>query len=490
MTVPPHDDERSERVGDLYAEFRLRQDDGEALDLDAFVKEHPVFAAELRALDRDERRLSKMSGVFGIGSPSMDPIDGTMSAVHGASPPDTPKASEPERRTKPAEPEQRIKPGERRRNAPRRTRELIDHIATRQNPFTRYSIERKVGQGSMGEVYRVWDQDLRRTLAMKVLSRGFGRLNTDQYERTLARFVAEAQVTSQLDHPSIVPVHDFGVTSEGQAYFTMKLVKGRELLSIIDERHGGAAGPDRSAWSLHRVIALIHRVCEAMSYAHHKGVLHRDLKPTNIMVGRYGAVYVMDWGLARILGSEHPDVLLAGGDVTFRVTSDRDSLMREEKDDHDRTRKGASVGTPAYMSPEQASGRNEHVDERADIYGIGAILYHVVAGHAPYTEPGKRTAVEAVLFRLQQGPPASVDAIAPNAPPELRAIIRSAMGRSPETRFQTMEQLADELEAFLEGRATSDAGPVAGSRKRRLILGVSVAAAVLVAGALGYLIGS
>lgn len=490
MTVPPQDDERSERVGDLYAEFRLRQDDGEALDLDAFVEEHPVFAAELRQLDRDERRLSQMSGLFGIGSSSMDPIDGTMSAVHGASPPDTPKATDPRQRIKPGEPERRIKPGERRRNAPRRTSELIDHIATRQSPFTRYSIERKVGQGSMGEVYRVWDQDLRRTLAMKVLSRGFGRLNTDQYERTLARFVAEAQVTSQLDHPSIVPVHDFGVTSDGQAYFTMKLVKGRELLSIIDEMHGGAAGPGGSAWSQHRVIALIHRVCEAMSYAHHKGVLHRDLKPTNIMVGRYGAVYVMDWGLARILGSDHPDVLLAGGDVTFRVTSDRDSLMREAKDNHDRTRKGASVGTPAYMSPEQASGRNEHVDERADIYGIGAILYHVVAGHAPYTEPGKRTAIEAVLFRLQQGPPTSVDTLAPNAPPELRAIVRSAMGRAPEKRFQTMEQLADELEAYLEGRATSDTGPATGSRKRRLILGVSVAAALVAAGALGYLIGS
>jgi len=244
-----------------------------------------------------------------------------------------------------------------------------------------------------------------------------------------------------------------------------------------------------NAWSLHRVLSLILKACEAMSYAHHKGVLHRDLKPTNIMVGRYGAVYVMDWGLARILGSDHEDVLLAGGDITFRVTSDRDGLLREAKEDHNRTRKGASVGTPAYMAPEQCGGDSETIDERADVYGIGAILYHVVAGHAPYTEPGRRIGIEAVVFRLAQGPPESIDAVAPKAPAELRAIIRTAMARAPGARFQSMQDLANELAAFLEGRGTGTAGEDTRSGRKARVVAL-VAAAAASAAAIGYALGS
>ena len=479
-------EERAERVADLSAEFRLRQDDGETLELDDFVREHPVFEIDLRELDRNERRLSQMSGIFGIGSAD-DASSELASNAEAERDPELPltPAIDP-----PAQAPSRIVPGGKKRTAPRRTRELVDHIVSRGNPFTRYSVERKVGQGSMGEVFRVWDHDLRRTLAMKILSRGFGRAQTEQHERTLTRFVAEAQVTSQLDHPSIVPVHDFGVSPDGQAYFTMKLVKGRELLSVIDEHHDARRTGEATDWSLHRLVATVHRVCEAMSYAHLKGVLHRDLKPTNIMVGRYGAVYVMDWGLARILGSDHQDVLLAGGDITFRVTSDRDGLLREAKESKDKTRRGASVGTPAYMSPEQASGRAEAIDERADVYGVGAILYHVVAGHAPYTEPGKRAAVEAVLFRLQQGPPAAIDSVAADAPAELRSIIRTAMARAPEARFQSMEQLAQELAAYLEGRSQGERDADADAKARRVKIAAAVAGVAAVAGAIGYLIGS
>ncbi|MEM9380109.1 MAG: serine/threonine-protein kinase [Planctomycetota bacterium] len=492
MSDGSQSEERAERVADLYAEFRLRLDDGEELSLDDFVGEHPVFEEDLREVDRNERRLSQMSGVFGIGSSvdalASDPAGSDGSNASDPGLPPTPPIAEPTPAPSPGQ--SSVQPGGKKRTAPRRTRELIDHIVSRRNPFTRYSVERKVGQGSMGEVFRVWDHDLRRTLAMKILSRGFGPARTEQHERTLTRFVAEAQVTSQLDHPSIVPVHDFGVSPDGQAYFTMKLVKGRELLSVIDEHHDARRTGEETDWSLHRLVATIHRICEAMSYAHHKGVLHRDLKPTNIMVGRYGAVYVMDWGLARILGSDHQDVLLAGGDITFRVTSDRDGILREAKESKDKTRRGASVGTPAYMSPEQASGRAEAIDERADVYGVGAILYHVVAGHAPYTEPGKRAAVEAVLFRLQQGPPAAIDAVAPHAPAELRSIIRTAMARAPESRFQSMEQLAQELAAYLEGRTAGEGGPGSGAKGRRVRVAAAVAGVAAVAGAVGYLLGS
>lgn len=454
----PVDDERLERATDLYAEYRLRLDEGEALDLERFVSEYPMFADEIRELDRNERKLAGIGDVFG-SAPTAAP---------------TPVAPSP------------LTPANKKRTAPRRTGELVDHIVSRPSPFTRYSFERKVGQGSMGEVFRVWDGDLRRTLAMKILSRGFGRLNTDQYERTLTRFVAEAQVTSQLDHPSIVPVHDFGVSPDGLAYFTMKLVKGRELRHVIDELHAESG----NGWTMHRVLGLVHKACEAMSYAHHKGVLHRDLKPTNVMVGRYGAVYVMDWGLARILGSDHEDVLLADGDITLRVTSDRDGMLREAGIDQNATRKGASVGTPAYMAPEQAGGGGEAIDERADVYGIGAILYHVASGRPPYTEPGKRTPVQTVLFKLQQGPPPSIDTVAPGAPAELRAIVRTAMARAPEARFQTMEQLANELAAFLEGGSGADAEAAARPRNLGLKIAVGAALVAAVAAAVGYALGS
>ena len=458
--------ERDERAADLYAEFRLRQDDGEKLTLDDFVAENAPFETELLEIDRNERRLAAMSGAFGLGAPG----PGQNS--------EEPAVGDEYRAPEPALPVRKLQPKSG-RPAPRHTKELIDGIVRRENPFLRYRLERKVGQGSMGEVYRVWDEDLRRTLAMKILNRGIARQSPESAERTLTRFVAEAQVTSQLDHPGIVPVHGFGVAPDGQAYFTMKLVKGRELLAIIDELHDAERFGTETDWSQGRVLGLIVKVCEAMAYAHHKGVLHRDLKPTNIMVGRYGAVYVMDWGLARVLGSADKDVLLADGDITFRVTSDRDALLREAKEHQHKTRKGASVGTPVYMAPEQAAGRTEFIDERADIYGVGAILYHLVAGHAPYLEPGKRIAVEAILFKVQQGPPVPIDTTAPQAPAELRAIIRTAMARDPSARFESMEQLGAELTEFLTGREHVPSG----SPDRSRIWWIAAGAAALGLGA-------
>lgn len=433
------DERRAERAADLYAEYRVRVDEGEDMTLDELIAANPLFADELRALDRDERRLARLTGSLGMGFPagaSHEPAMGTSHAESIATDAPPPAAAAPSAPEAPARPA-------------RRASDLIDTIAARDNPFVRYRIERKIGQGSMGEVFRVWDQDLRRSLAMKVLSRGLAHGGEADRERTLTRFIAEAQVTSQLDHPCIVPVHDFGVSPEGQAYFTMKIVKGRELLQVIEELHAPGAEDGDGEWTQTRVLGLMQKVCEAMAYAHHKGVLHRDLKPTNIMVGRYGAIYVMDWGLNRVLEGSYRDVVLDDGDITMRVTSDREALIRESTGDMNRTRKGASVGTPFYMSPEQAAGRAEAIDQRTDVYGVGAILYHLVSGHAPYSEPGRRIAVEAVLFRVQQGPPHSIDTVAPDAPPELRAIIRKAMAHSAGNRFQTMEQLAREIDAYL-----------------------------------------
>ena len=166
----------------------------------------------------------------------------------------------------------------------------------------RYEVIGEFARGGMGAILRVWDRELRRMVAMKVvLGRGNEETgNTPPVdEKTLGRFVEEAQITGQLDHPGIVPVHEIGLDTEEQVFFTMKLVNGDDLKTILKKQRQGEGG-----WTKARVLGVILKVCEAMAYAHSKKVIHRDLKPANVMVGRYGEAYVMDWGLAHVIGSE------------------------------------------------------------------------------------------------------------------------------------------------------------------------------------------
>src|SRR5262245_47103511 len=187
--------------------------------------------------------------------------------------------------------------------------DVLERLLRRSSAFTRYEIESEVARGGMGAILRVRDVDLRRVLAMKVvLNRGdvadASPEATRARTRLLGRFLDEAQVTGQLDHPGIVPVHELGLDREGRVYFTMRLVAGRDLEKIFELVRAGQEG-----WSTTRAVGALLKVCEAVAYAHSKGVVHRDLKPANVMVGRFGEVYVMDWGLARVLdGGEARDV--------------------------------------------------------------------------------------------------------------------------------------------------------------------------------------
>src|SRR5262245_13840869 len=210
--------------------------------------------------------------------------------------------------------------------------ELLGRLEAQSPRESRYRLEGEIGRGGMGAVLRVWDGALQRQLAMKVVAKdgrpsGEERLPPDP--RTLSRFLEEAQVTGQLDHPGIVPVHELGMDSEGRIYFTMKLVKGKTLKEVFEELADGQGG-----WTQARVLGVLLKVCEAMSYAHAKGVIHRDLKPANVMVGRFGEVFVMDWGLAKVLGREEnrdiriqPDIL-----ATSELLSSRRSLAEETPD--------------------------------------------------------------------------------------------------------------------------------------------------------------
>ncbi|MBL8737005.1 MAG: SUMF1/EgtB/PvdO family nonheme iron enzyme [Planctomycetes bacterium] len=329
------------------------------------------------------------------------------------------------------------------------TAEMLQRLARAPRlDLERYAIEGEVDRGGMGAILKILDRQLNRRLAMKVLlDREAPR---DELERQLAsqllgRFLEEAQVTSQLDHPGVVPVHELGLDQHGKVYFTMRLVKGRTAREVFAESHGGSTD-----WPLTRALEIVLRVCDTMSYAHDKGVLHRDLKPDNVMVGKFGEVYVMDWGLAKVLGQDDQRDLRIRpepADADGRV----DSARRRDADSDDGssvvTMDGQKLGTPSYMPPEQ--GRNEALDERADVYAIGAMLYHLLTGRAPYSTPGVKKPAYRILEDVAEGPPKAIEELQKGVPAELVAIVGKAMARERDGRYPTTAALAADLRAFL-----------------------------------------
>ena len=366
------------------------------------------------------------------------------------------------------------------------TTEVLGRLSNRAGS-TRYRLKGEVAEGGMGAILRVWDEDLRRHLAMKVMlgrrEAPSGNESTAIDRQQLARFLEEAQVTGQLDHPNIVPVHELGLDTQGHAYFTMKLVKGRDLKAIFDRVRTGEDG-----WNTIRALGVVQKVCEAMSYAHDKGVIHRDLKPANVMVGRYGEVYVMDWGLAKILGREDvKDIRLRPmpSSAVTMIRSDRKEAASDLPDSPLFTMDGDVVGTPAYMPPEQANGDIEAMGPHSDIYAVGAVLYHLLAGHMPYVREGEKASNYAVWRWVKDGPPPSLTREAPGASTELIAIADKAMARDRHDRYAHMTDLARDLGAYLEGRVVSayEAGAWAEGKKwirRNRALAASLAAAVVI----------
>ena len=232
----------------------------------------------------------------------------------------------------------------------------------------RYDLKRLLGEGGMGDVCSGRDRRLRRPVAVKVVQQRWkGNANIRR------RFVEEAQLTSQLQHPAIPPIYERGELPDGRPYFCMKVVRGRTLASLLEKR----ADPSDD---LPRLLGIFEQVCQAVAYAHSKGVIHRDLKPSNVMVGAFGEVQVMDWGLAKVLKdiAPAPAETVAPGPAASVVETDR-----AEQPEH-RTRAGSVLGTLAYMPPEQARGEVGNLDKRCDVFGLRAILCEVLTGSPPY----------------------------------------------------------------------------------------------------------
>jgi tRNA A-37 threonylcarbamoyl transferase component Bud32 len=225
----------------------------------------------------------------------------------------------------------------------------------------RFQLFGEIARGGMGAVLKARDPDLGRELAIKVLL----EKHRDKPE-LVRRFVEEAQIGGQLQHPGIVPIYDLGAFADRRPYFAMKLIKGRTMANLLEARVEPAV-------DLPRFLSIFEQVCQTVAYAHARGVIHRDLKPSNVMVGSFGEVQVMDWGLAKVLprggaadeSTPTPEPLVA----TARSGSDADD-----------SRPGSVMGTPAYMPPEQARGETARSDERADVFALGSILCEVLTG--------------------------------------------------------------------------------------------------------------
>ena len=317
----------------------------------------------------------------------------------------------------------------------------------------RYEVGEEIARGGIGRVLEVHDRELERTIAAKTLLSDVSPAPSETPRASpldvkpktihLARFLEEAQVTAQLEHPGVVPVHEVGYDFGGRAYFTMRRVHGKELTEVID-----LARSESEGWNQTRAVGVLVKVCQAVAYAHSRGVVHRDLKPGNVMVGAFGETYVMDWGLAKVAG--RPDA--HESDPMQSVQSARRLVNAQDPDSPLRTVAGTILGTPSFMAPEQASGQLERVGPSSDVYSLGAMLYVLLAGRLPYVPENSKLTPHTILGLVANGPPNPVGTLAPDAPLELIAICEKAMAREPADRYSSALEIAEDLQAHLDGR--------------------------------------
>jgi ABC-type multidrug transport system ATPase subunit len=306
-------------------------------------------------------------------------------------------------------------------------------VGTPTSAGLRFRLLREHARGGLGQVSVALDEEFRREVAVKEIQERFA---DDPESRS--RFLLEAEITGRLEHPGIVPVYGLGTREDGRPFYAMRLIRGVDLQAAIGAFHGagGAGAADQHDLEFRRLLRRFLDACNAVAYAHSRGVLHRDLKPANVMLGEYGETLVVDWGLAKLIdrpegggGSEATLPALAAGAQTVA---------------------GRAIGTPAFMSPEQAAGRLEQLGPATDVYSLGATLYCLLTGRPPF-EGGTAE----VLGKVQRGDFLGPRALNPTVSPALEAVCLKAMALRPEQRYPSVKALSEDVENWLADRPVS-----------------------------------
>jgi serine/threonine-protein kinase len=333
----------------------------------------------------------------------------------------------------------------------------------------RFRLLRPHARGGLGEVFVALDAELHREVALKQI---LEKHADDPVSRQ--RFVAEAEITGGLEHPGVVPVYGLGTYGGGRPYYAMRFIRGDSLKEAIEQFHADLSlknDPGRRSFELRKRLRRFLDVCNAVDYAHSRGVIHRDIKPANIIIGKHGETLVVDWGLAKAVGRADPSV----GEQTIAPSSSGSS----------ETMPGSALGTPAYMSPEQASGDLDRLGPRSDVYSLGATLYCLLTGKPPFEGED----VGEILRRVQRGdfvPPRQLESSLDAA---LEAVCLKAMANQPGDRYPSCRALAEDVERWMADEPVSAwAEPWTRKLLRWLTrhrTGVTGAAAAVLAGVVG-----
>ena len=326
----------------------------------------------------------------------------------------------------------------------------------------RYAIEKKLAQGGMGAVLKIDDHDFDRKAAMKIM---LSKLATNA--EATERFLDEARVTAQLEHPNIVPIHDMGVMEDGTLYFTMKMIQGTSWGDVVKQLRYVAkldpvnpkkspewqaefiAAAEKAApvWTEDEKLYSFLKVLDGVGFAHGKGVVHRDIKPDNIMIGGHGEVLVVDWGIAKVLNSSaNPEEKALA--ATLPKTAGEVSSLRGEGA-LSQTMEGSAMGTIFYMPPEQATGELDKIDARSDIYALGATLYEILS----LKRCIEGNSLPDLILKITGGELIPIKSVMPDIDPDLAAIVHKAMARQQEFRYQTCTEFADDLRRYMSGLA-------------------------------------
>jgi serine/threonine-protein kinase len=300
---------------------------------------------------------------------------------------------------------------------------------------TRYELSETLGQGGMGEVRVFRDRHIGREVALKVVHKKLGS-RSDMKER----FLREARVQGQLEHPAIVPVYDLARGPDGEPYFTMKRVRGRTLEQILDALKADDEEA-RKKYSLRKLLTAVSNICLALEFVHARGVVHRDLKPSNVMLGDFGEVYLLDWGLAKILGTKD-----TAEDPGASTTSSQERLTSAPSV---LTSAGTLLGTPGYMPREQLLGNALDIDGRADVYALGAVLFEMLTLRRLHAAGTTQEVLKSTMDGVDARP--SVRAPGMEVPPELEAICVKATATAQEDRYASAREMSEAIERFLDG---------------------------------------